>query len=108
RVLDRLHASGAALHVLTVGRPIDGPQDLAITLDRGTTTTGGRYDTVLASSALTQRMKQVATELTHQYKVTYARPQSLIPPEQVTVSTPRAGLTARGVLARVDSEQVQR
>ena len=36
-------------------------------------------------NALTARMKQVAAELTHQFRVTYARPQTLIPPEQVTV-----------------------
>ena len=36
-------------------------------------------------------------ELTHQYQVTYARPQSLIPPERFTVATNKPGLTARGM-----------
>ena len=36
----------------------------------------------------TRKLTQLADELTHQYKVTYARPQSLIPPEQVTVAAP--------------------
>jgi len=43
---------------------------------------------------------QLAAELTHQYKVTFARPQSLIPPEHTTVTAARPGLTARGTLVR--------
>ena len=35
--------------------------------------------------ALAGTLTQLADELTHQYQVTYARPQSLIPPERVTV-----------------------
>jgi VWFA-related protein len=96
-VLERLNASGATLHVIVVGQPVVAPNDLAITLDRGTRSTGGRYDTVLAATALTSRMKQMAAELTHQYKVTYARPDRLIPPEQVTVEAKKPGLTARGI-----------
>ena len=46
--------------------------------------------------ALTAKLKQLADELTHQYRVTYARPQSLIPPERVTV----AGGEARAHRAR--------
>ena len=38
---------------------------------------------MLAASALPDRLKQVANELTHQYLVTYARPQMLIPPEKI-------------------------
>ena len=41
-----------------------------------------------------------ADELTHQYKVTYARPQSLIPPEKVTVAAAKPGITARGTLIK--------
>ena len=50
-------------------------------------------------------MKQLAAELTHQYAVTYARPQSLIPPERVTVSAVRRGLVARGILIADQREQ---
>ena len=69
-------------------------------LDQGTVLTGGRRDNVLASMSLPVKMKQVAAELTHQYRVTYARPQSLIPPERVTVTAARPGVTARGILIK--------
>ena len=61
-----------------------------------TESTGGRYDNVLAASALPDRLKQVANELTHQYLVTYSRPQSLIPPEHVTITAKRPELVVRG------------
>ena len=41
----------------------------------------------------------VADELLHQFKVTYARPDRLIPPEKVTVEAKSADLTARGMLS---------
>ena len=94
--LEPLGASGAALHVLVIGHPLTGDQDRMMVLDQGTSRTGGRYDTVLTGTGLAPRMKQLADELTHQYKVTYARPQTLIPPERVTVSAARPGLTIRG------------
>jgi VWA domain-containing protein len=104
QVLGPLRDSGAPFYALMIGTP---PSDLsdegrsrAIVLDRGTTETGGRRDQLLTGMALTDRLKLLANQLTHQYRVTYARPQSLIPPERVTVSTPRPGLTARGVPAK--------
>jgi hypothetical protein len=45
-------------------------------------------------------MTQLADQLTHQYLVTYARPNSLIPPEHVTVAAAKAGLAARGTLVK--------
>ena len=55
---------------------------------------------ILAIEGLEPRLKQLADQLMHQYKVTYARPQSLIPPERFTVATNKPGLTARGTLVR--------
>ena len=74
-------------------------------LDQGTTSTGGHRFQLLTPMALTDRLKQLADELTHQYRVTYARPQSLIPPEKVTVATTRAGLTARGRLMKEQQDR---
>lgn len=96
-VLEPLKDSGAALHVLVVGRPVTGDNDRLMVLDAGTRDTGGRYDTVLTGTGLTSRLKQLADELTHQYKVTYARPQTLIPPDRVSVSAAKPGLTIRGI-----------
>lgn len=105
QVLERLRASGAAFHAIVVGRPVNDSNDRAIVLAEGPRTTGGQYANLLTGSALTNRMKQLAGELTHQYRVTYARPQSLIPPERVTVSAARAGLTVRGTAVIAEREQ---
>jgi hypothetical protein len=96
-VLEPLRASGAAFHVIVVGNPRNTSYDRSIVLDQGTRAGGGRFDTLLTTNALAARMKQVAAELTHQFKVTYARPQSLIPPEQVTIASGKDGLTVRGI-----------
>ena len=102
QVLEPLHDAGAAFHAIVLGPPSHDISDDAhnrnVVLAEGTRTTGGRYDNLLASSALPAAMKRVAAELTHQYPITYARPQSLIPPDKVTVSAARSGMTARGTL----------
>ncbi len=103
-VLEPLRESGAALHVVVVGRPVTTDNDRMMVLDLGTRDTGGRYDTVLTGTALTPRLKELATELTHQYKVTYARPQTLIPPERVTVSAARPGIQIRGIAQLAQNE----
>jgi hypothetical protein len=94
--LDPLRASGAAFHVIVVGNTITGDQDRVIVLDQGTRETGGHYDTVFTGTALAPRLKQLADELTHQYKVTYARPETLIQPDQIVVSSGRPGITITG------------
>lgn len=104
-VLAPLRTSGATLHVVVVGNQRTLDQERQITFDMGSRDTGGRFETVLASMGLPVRLTELATELTHQYKVTYARPESLIPPEKVTVSAGRAGLTVRGIPARNQPER---
>ncbi len=54
-------------------------------------------DQLLLPSGLKQRLEEVGKEIVSQYRVTYARPDSLIPPEKVDVSAKREGLTARGI-----------
>jgi hypothetical protein len=105
QVLTTLRASGAALHVITVGRPRNDAHDRSVVISEGPRSTGGNYDALLTSTALTGRLKRLAAELTHQFRVTYSRPQSLIPPERVTVSAARPGLTVRGTPAVADREQ---
>lgn len=100
RVLEPLRASGAALHVIVVGHEVNQAYDRGMVLERGTRDTGGRRDNILSGSGLTRRMEQVAAELINQYKVTYSRPRTLIPPERVAVSTNTPGLTVRGTPAR--------
>jgi hypothetical protein len=107
-VLEPLRESGAAFHVLILGTPTNNSHDRAMVLDRGTNETGGRYDTLLTGNALTERLRQVAAELTHQFNVTYARPQTLIPPDQVTVTSAKEGLTVRGTPSKAQREQDRR
>ena len=61
----------------------------------GTKRSGGRRDQVMAISGLSEALPRVADELLNQYVVTYARPDTLIPPEKVEVTVTRPGLTAR-------------
>jgi hypothetical protein len=107
-VLEPLRESGAAFHVIVLGTPRNNSHDRSIVLDQGTHETGGRFDTLMTGSALTARLKQVAAELTHQFRVTYARPQTLIPPDEVTVSSLKPGLTVRGTPVREQRDQERR
>ena len=101
-MLTALNDAGASFHIVMIGPPPNdvtsqrGPRARDDVLDRPPQTTGGRYDNVLAASALPDRLKQVANELTHQYLVTYARPQMLIPPEKITITAKRTELVVRG------------
>jgi VWFA-related protein len=104
-VLEALRRASASFHVITFGPPSGNilateMRERYTVFDEGTRTTGGRYEQVLAISNLPQRMGQVAAELTHQYLVSYARPESLIPPERTTVEAGRQGLTVRGVAVK--------
>ena len=106
QVVGAVSDAGASLNIVMVGPP---PTDVvsnegrerALVFSEGTDTTGGRYDNVLAASAMGMRLKQVADELTHQYLVTYARPQSLIPPEHITITSKRPDVTVRGTPVKV-------
>ena len=99
RVLKDLDKSGAALHVISLGTPNPNLSDELRNRNQvvalGPQRTGGRRDSVLALTAAAPRMKQLAAELLNQYVVTYARPDTLIPPEKLEVTVTKSGLTAR-------------
>jgi VWFA-related protein len=107
QVLEAIASSGAALHAFVLTDP--GGTDLtstearsrAIVLDRGTRETGGVRHDLLTTLALEDALAAKARELTNQVKVIYARPESIIPPQRVTVEATRPGLTARGQLVRI-------
>ena len=108
QVLDELAKSGATLDVLALGQPsgaqTDELRNRNQVLSLGTDRTGGRRDQLLAPTAVPGAMKQLADELANQYVVTYARPETLIPPEKVAVTVSRPGLTVR---ARTVAPQVK-
>ena len=100
-VLRFFRAGGAALHVVQVGSDLGG-QGREIVVSRGTSETGGRFDEVLLPTGLELKSRQLAMELSNQYRVTYARPSRLVPPSQVEVSVRRSDLRARGMLLKTD------
>ena len=104
QVLDPLRATGAAFYAIDIGLPSGSLSDEARNrnrvLDEGPRATGGRHEGILTAMGLAGRLQLLADELTHEYRVTYARPQSLIPPEHVTVAARKPGLTARGTLIK--------
>ena len=110
QVLDRLRKSGAQLYVLMLGTPYSSIKDEArsrdIVISRGPDDSGGRREQILTGLGLGSRLKLLAEQLRHQYRVTYSRPQTLIPPEKVTVRAKGAGWSARGALIK-DSQARQ-
>jgi hypothetical protein len=106
-VLPPLREAGAALHVIVLGVWSNQSPDRSYVIDVGPRETGGSRINLALGSALPGRLKQLAAELTHQFRVTYARPQSLIPPDRVTVTSARPELTVRGTAVNNAREQAQ-
>jgi hypothetical protein len=102
-VIEKLKATGTALHVIAIGAGV--PADIRTTegrnrenlFDQGTTKTGGRRRNTLSSMAMTAELDRLAAELLGQYRITFARPDALIPPKETVVAVRPAGLTARGI-----------
>jgi hypothetical protein len=105
QVLETLRKSGAQFHVVilsTTGAALttDEARNRATVLDRGPRESGGiRWD-VLASSAFQSQLENLAQVLKRQYRVIYARPESLIPPERVDVSAAQPAVEVHGAPAR--------
>ena len=98
-VLRELQKSGAALHVVAIGTPsaalTDEMRNRGMALSEGTSRTGGRRDQVLSLSGIPDKLKQAADELLNQYVVTYGRPDKLIPPDKISVTSPKRNITVR-------------
>jgi VWFA-related protein len=104
RVVRSLVDVGTSLNVITVGAgsspSTEGDRQRDIVIDRGTSGTGGMRKNVLDQMGITRALDALATELLHQYRITYSRPDSLIPPESYAVGTRREGLVVRGTPVR--------
>ncbi|HET9265793.1 MAG TPA: VWA domain-containing protein [Vicinamibacterales bacterium] len=98
QVLDEL-GSRAMLHSFILSRRggflDEGRRQREITLEEGASATGGRREHLLTSMALEDRLHGLAVELKNQYRVDYARPAALIPPEKIDVDVRRPGVTVR-------------
>lgn len=109
-VMAALGASGATLHVIEMqdtdqAPPLNqGVRDRNVVLDRGTIETGGQRELVLANLALRDTLQKVGRIATTQHEVVYGRPDTLIPPRRVAVSSARPTLEVRGNVLRANQE----
>jgi len=113
-LLDELQRSGAALYVVTLGKPVlktmtgwnEGPtQSLRENLDetnnrrkfleQGTKRSGGRLEQVLLDSGVPAAMIGIADELMSQFVVVYSRDGSKPLPRKIEVSANRSGIKVR-------------
>lgn len=103
-IVDTLVKNHVALHMVTIGlfyhNEEQGTRERSFLLDSGPKESGGQRISLLSPHGLDGAMDKLAKELKAQYKVVYSRPESLIPPEKVTVTAGKSGLTVRGTEAR--------
>ena len=104
-VLSSIKASGAAVHAVVLANPggsfgTDEARNRATVLDRGPRESGGVRTDVLSSLSFESRLRDLAGVLKSQSRVTYARPDSLIPPEKLEVTSATPKLDARATPAR--------
>ena len=107
-VVTTLRKARTAVHMVTIGQfphseEPQGTRERSLLLDLAPRETGGQRISLLSSHGLDPALQRLARELLSQYKVTYGRPESLIPPEKADVSSGKAGVTMRGVPARGES-----
>ena len=103
-IVNTLVKNRVALHMVTIG-PFyhdeeHGTRERSFLLDAGPRESGGQRISLLSAHGLDNALDRLAKELRAQYKVVYSRPESLIPPDKVTVAAGKSGLTVRGTEAR--------
>lgn len=102
QVLPVLRDSGASLEAFVFTAMVaadpraDSVRQRGAVLDRGPRETGGRRDDLLSSMSIDGALRKLAARLSNEYRITYSRPETLIPPEKIEVSVKRPGLDARG------------
>jgi VWFA-related protein len=99
-VVEALQRARASAHLITIGQFVDdvehAERERAFFIAQAPKATGGQHLSLLAPHALGVQLDRVARDLTSQYKVVYARPNSLIPPDTIEVTSGREDLTVRG------------
>ena len=103
-VVKAMTDAGAQLHLVSIGVfPHSEAHDLrerSFLLDEGPRATGGQRISLLSPNALDQALERLGRQLTMEYKVVYGRPESLIPPEKIEITSARADVTMHGTPAR--------
>jgi hypothetical protein len=103
-VVDALKKAQVAVHLVTIGTFVeDQPQALrerAFFITRAPRATGGQHLSMVAPNALGMNLERLARELNSQYKVVYARPDTLIAPDSIEIAPVREDLIMRGTPER--------
>ena len=104
-VLEALKRGGAQLHVVVLntreGTSLADPaRNRASVFDLGPKQSGGTRADVLTSQAFDVKLLELAAILKSQHRVVYSRPESLIPPEKLEISSSKPGVVASGGAAR--------
>jgi hypothetical protein len=92
QVFDAIKDSGAAVWIITLqGRTTASPQtteerDRAAVIGDLPRQSGGTTTTILTKISLPDKAAFVASQIAHQFAVTYGRPDSLIPPSKLEVT----------------------
>jgi hypothetical protein len=92
QVFDLVKDSGAAVWILTLqGRTGASPQtpeerDRAAVIGDLPRQSGGTTTTILTKISLADKAAFIASQIAHQFAVTYGRPDSLIPPSKIDVT----------------------
>jgi hypothetical protein len=92
RIVQSFKASQASLWVASLQEGELRNPARGMVLDQLTRYTGGRREFILASSALETLLKDYASALLTQYEVTYHRPSSDKPAQEVRIGTTRQGV----------------
>ena len=93
-----LGAAGASLWVVALqsrtGAVTTEQRERAAVMSDVSRASGGGLKVALSAQSIDVSFRTVTSWLTSQYDVTYARPESLVPPEKREVSVKREGLRA--------------
>ena len=105
QVLNRLRDSGAMMYAIVLVNPngstsTDEARNRATVLDRGPRESGGMRIDVLTSMSFDPQLKVFGEMLKSQHRITYSRPEALIPPERVQMSSAKPGIEVYGAPAR--------
>lgn len=95
-VFDAVTLTTAVSSAVSAAERATAMHDREVVLDQGTRATGGTNEQALSGMALTPELRAISAQLRNQYRLVYARPESLIPPEKIEVAVKKPGLTARG------------
>lgn len=103
-VVGALVKAQTAVHLVTIGRFVEDIEHAArertFFVNQAPRATGGQHLSMLAPHALEEHLTRLADVMTSQYELVYARPDALIPPDMIEVTSPRDDLTVTGTPGR--------